>query len=37
MKQMKKLGAFEDILKMIPGVGNLLKDVNIDPKTNGTR
>lgn len=32
MKQMKKLGAFEDILKMIPGVGNQLKDVNIDPK-----
>ncbi len=32
MKQIKKLGAFEDILKMIPGVGNQLKDVNIDPK-----
>ena len=32
MKQMKKLGAFEDILKMIPGVGNQLKDINIDPK-----
>jgi len=32
MKQMKKLGAFEDILKMIPGVGSQLKDVNIDPK-----
>jgi len=31
-KQMKKMGAFEDILKMIPGVGNQLKDVNIDPK-----
>lgn len=32
MKQMKKLGAMEDILKMIPGIGNQLKDVNIDPK-----
>ena len=32
MKQMKKLGAFEDILKLIPGVGNQLKDINIDPK-----
>ncbi|MBQ1770122.1 MAG: signal recognition particle protein [Turicibacter sp.] len=32
MKQMRKLGALEDILKMIPGVGNQLKDVNIDPK-----
>lgn len=32
MKQMKRLGAFEDILKMIPGVGNQLKDINIDPK-----
>ncbi|MGL4336403.1 MAG: signal recognition particle protein, partial [Turicibacter sp.] len=32
MKQMKKLGSLEDILKMIPGVGNQLKDVNIDPK-----
>ena len=32
MKQMKKLGAFEDILKLIPGVGNRLKDINIDPK-----
>ena len=32
MKQVKRLGAMEDILKMIPGVGNQLKDVNIDPK-----
>ena len=32
MKQMKKLGAFEDILKLIPGIGNQLKDINIDPK-----
>ena len=32
MKQMKKLGAFEAILKLIPGVGNQLKDINIDPK-----
>ena len=32
MKQLKKLGAFEDILKLIPGVGNQLKDINIDPK-----
>lgn len=32
MRQMKKLGAFEDILKLIPGVGNQLKDINIDPK-----
>ena len=32
MKQMKKPGAFEDILKLIPGVGNQLKDINIDPK-----
>ena len=32
MKQMKKLGAFEDIIKLIPGIGNQLKDINIDPK-----
>ncbi|MCL1951140.1 MAG: signal recognition particle protein [Turicibacter sp.] len=32
MKQMKKLGSFSDILKMLPGVGNQLKNVDIDPK-----
>ncbi|HAX74181.1 MAG TPA: signal recognition particle protein [Firmicutes bacterium] len=32
MKQMRKLGPLEDLLKMIPGVGSQLKDVNIDPK-----
>ena len=31
-KQMKKIGGFEGILKMLPGVGSQLKDVNIDPK-----
>ena len=35
MKQMKKLGAFEDILYLIRGVGNQLKDINIDPKQMG--
>ncbi|MCL1991146.1 MAG: signal recognition particle protein [Defluviitaleaceae bacterium] len=32
MKMMKRLGKMEDILKMLPGVGGKLKDVNIDPK-----
>jgi len=32
MKMMKRMGKMEDILKMLPGVGGKLKDVNIDPK-----
>jgi len=32
MKQMKKLGGFEGLLKMLPGVGSQMKDVEIDPK-----
>ena len=32
MKMMKRMGKMEDILKMIPGVGGKMKDVNIDPK-----
>ncbi len=30
MQQMKKMGSMESVLKMIPGVGNKLKDVQID-------
>jgi len=32
MKMMKRMGKMEDILKMLPGVGGKMKDVNIDPK-----
>jgi len=30
MKQLNKMGSFTDVLKMIPGVGSKLKDVEID-------
>ena len=29
---MKKMGSFSSILKLIPGIGNKLKDVKIDDK-----
>lgn len=32
MQQMKKMGPLEDILKMLPGIGNKLADVKIDEK-----
>ena len=32
MKAMKRMGPLQDLLKMIPGVGNQLKDINIDDK-----
>jgi signal recognition particle subunit SRP54 len=32
MRAMKKMGPLQDILKMIPGLGAQLKDVNIDEK-----
>ena len=32
LRQMKKMGSFSSILKMIPGMGNKLKDVDIDDK-----
>jgi len=32
MKMMKRMGKMEDILKMLPGVGGKMKDVNVDPK-----
>jgi signal recognition particle subunit SRP54 len=32
LRQMKKMGSFSSILKMIPGLGSKLKDVNIDDK-----
>lgn len=32
MKQIKKMGSMKDILKMIPGVGDKIKDVDIDDK-----
>jgi len=32
IKMMKRMGKMEDILKMLPGVGGKLKDVNINPK-----
>ena len=35
MQQMKKMGSLEDILKMIPGIGNKLADVKIDEKKMG--
>ena len=35
MQQMKKMGSFEDILKMIPGIGNKLAEIKIDEKRMG--
>jgi signal recognition particle subunit SRP54 len=32
LRQMKKMGSFSSILKMIPGMGSKLKDVKIDDK-----
>ena len=32
MEQMNKMGGFKDILGMIPGMGNQLKDIDIDEK-----
>lgn len=32
MRAMQKMGPLQDLLKMIPGMGAQLKDVNIDPK-----
>lgn len=32
MRAMKRMGPLQDILKMLPGIGNQLKDVNIDEK-----
>lgn len=32
LRQMKKMGSFSSILKMIPGLGNKLKDVEVDDK-----
>ena len=32
MQQLKKMGSMESVLKMLPGVGNKLKDVQIDDK-----
>ena len=32
LRQMKKMGSFSSILKMIPGLGNNLSNVNIDDK-----
>ena len=32
LRQMKKMGSFSSIIKMIPGIGNKLKDVEIDDK-----
>ena len=32
MRSMKKMGPLQDILKMLPGVGSQLKDINIDEK-----
>ncbi|MDB4897365.1 MAG: signal recognition particle [Firmicutes bacterium] len=32
MRTMKKMGPLQDILKMLPGMGNQLKDINIDEK-----
>ena len=32
LRQMKKMGSFSSILKMIPGLGSKLKDVEIDDK-----
>ena len=35
MNQMKKMGGLTDLLGMIPGIGNQLKDVEIDEKQIG--
>ena len=35
MQQMQKMGSFEDILKMIPGIGNKLAEIKIDEKKMG--
>ncbi len=32
LRQMKKMGSFSSILKMLPGIGNKLKDVEVDDK-----
>ncbi len=32
LRQMKKMGSFSSILKMLPGIGSKLKDVEIDDK-----
>jgi signal recognition particle subunit SRP54 len=32
LRQMKKMGSFSSILKMIPGFGSKMKDINIDDK-----
>jgi signal recognition particle subunit SRP54 len=32
LRQMKKMGSFSSILKMIPGLGSKMKDINIDDK-----
>lgn len=32
MRAMKKMGPLQDLLKMIPGMGNQLKDINVDEK-----
>ena len=32
LRQMKKMGSFSSIIKMIPGLGSKLKDVEIDDK-----
>ena len=32
LRQMKKMGSFSSILKMLPGFGNKLKDIEIDDK-----
>lgn len=35
MQEMKKLGSMKDILSMLPGVGNKLKDVDVDESALG--
>jgi len=32
LRQMKKMGSFSSIIKMIPGIGSKLKDIEIDDK-----
>jgi signal recognition particle subunit SRP54 len=32
LRQMQKMGPLEDLLKMIPGVGSKIKDLEFDPK-----
>jgi len=32
LKQIKKMGSLENLLSMIPGVGNQLKNAKVDPK-----